>query len=80
MKIKMMADVKGSCNESGNATRIYKTDEIIDCDKQWQKDIATNFLNSNLAIEVKIDEPKETKAKTKTKKKATKKKATKSKG
>ena len=80
MKIKMMADVKGSCNESGNATRIYKTDEIIDCDKQWQKDIATNFLNSNLAIEVKIDEPKETKAKTKTKKKAMKKKATKSKG
>ena len=69
MKIKMMADVKASCNESGNATRIYKNGEIIDCDKQWQKDIATNFLNSNLAIEVKIDEPKETK-----------KKATKSKG
>ena len=79
MKIKMMADVKGSCNESGNATRIYKTDEIIDCDKQWQKDIATNFINSNLAIEVKIDEPKETKKKA-VKKKTTKKKATKSKG
>ena len=79
MKIKMLADVKASCNESGNATRIYKNGEIIDCDKQWQKDIATNFLNSNLAIEVKIDEPKETKKKT-VKKKTTKKKATKSKG
>ena len=80
MKIKMMADVKASCNESGNATRIYKADEIIDCDKQWLEDIGKNFIASNTAIEVKVDEPKETKAKTKTKKKATKKKATKSKG
>jgi len=79
MKIKMLADVKASCNESGNATRIYQNNEIIDCDKQWLQDIGQNFLNSNLAIEVKVDEPKETKKKA-VKKKTTKKKATKSKG
>ncbi len=80
MKIKMLRDVKGSSNESGNATRIYQNNEIIDCDKQWKVDLANNFMSNNSAIEVKVDEPKETKAKTKTKKKATKKKATKSKG
>ena len=79
MKIKMLADVKASCNESGNATRIYQNGEIIDCDKQWLQDIGKNFLDSNLAIEVKVDEPKETKKKA-VKKKTTKKKATKSKG
>ena len=78
MKIKMLRDVKGSSNESGNATRVYKNNEIFDCDKQWKVDLANNFISNNSAIEVKIDEPKETKAKTKkkvTKKKTTKKKA-----
>ena len=78
MKIKMLADVKASCNESGNATRIYQNNEIIDCDKQWLQDIGKNFLNGNLAIEGKVDQPKETKKKS-VKKKTTKKKATKSK-
>tara|TARA_R110001599_G_C11794776_1_gene614174 strand:+ start:191 stop:421 length:231 start_codon:yes stop_codon:yes gene_type:complete len=76
MKIKMLADIKASCNESGNATRIYKNAEIIECSEQWQVELANNFVNSNLAIEIKIDAPTETKAK----KKVTKKKATKSKG
>jgi len=79
MKIKMLADVKASCNESGNATRIYQNNEIIDCDKEWLKIVGQNFIDNNLAIEVKVDEPKETKKKA-VKKKTTKKKATKSKG
>ena len=79
MKIKMLADVKASSNESGNATRIYKNNEIIDCDKKWLEEVGKNFIASNTAIEVKVDEPKETKKKT-VKKKVTKKKATKSKG
>ena len=79
MKIKMLRDVKGSSNESGNATRVYQNNEIIDCDKQWLIDLANNFMSNNSAIEVKVDEPKETKKKV-VKKKVTKKKATKSKG
>lgn len=77
MKIKMLRDVKGSSNESGNATRVYKNNEIIDCDKQWKIELANNFISNNSAIEVKVDEPQETKAKTK--KKVTKKKTTKKK-
>tara|TARA_R100001460_G_scaffold22604_1_gene45952 strand:+ start:5165 stop:5395 length:231 start_codon:yes stop_codon:yes gene_type:complete len=76
MKIKMLADIKASCNASGNATRIYKNAEIVDCDEQWQKDLANNLVASNVAMEIKIDEPVETKAKKKaTKKKTTKKKS-----
>ena len=74
MKIKMLKDTKGSSNESGNATMIYKQDEIIDCDKSWQVTLGQIFLDTGSAIEVKVDAPKETKAKKKTvKKKATKK-------
>ena len=76
MKIKMLADTEASCNISGNATRVYKNNEIIDCTEQWQIELANNFVNSNLAMEVKVDAPTETKAK----KKVTKKKATKAKG
>ena len=76
MKIKMLADAKASCNESGNATRIYKNAEIVECKEQWQKDLANNLVASNLAMEIKIDEPQATKAKKKvTKKKTTKKKS-----
>ena len=76
MKVKMLKDTEASCNISGNATRIYQNAEIIECNEQWQIELANNFVLSNLAIEVKVDAPKETKAK----KKVTKKKATKAKG
>jgi hypothetical protein len=76
MKIKMLVDAKGSANISGNATRIYKNAEIVECTEQWQVELANNFVNSNLAMEIKVDAPTETKVK----KKVTKKKATKSKG
>ena len=72
MKIKMLRDVKASSNESGNATRIYKNDEIIDCTQQWQVELAQNLMTDNSAIEVKVDAPKETKKKV-VKKKTTKK-------
>tara|TARA_R110001592_G_scaffold9025_1_gene48442 strand:- start:3780 stop:4016 length:237 start_codon:yes stop_codon:yes gene_type:complete len=72
MKIKMLKDIEASSNMSGNATRIYKNNEIIDCDADWKVEIGKNFVNSNFAIEVKIDAPKETKKKV-VKKKTTKK-------
>ena len=73
MKIKMLRDVEASCNESGNATRIYKNGEIIDCNKPWLKKVGEVFLLDTSAIEVKVDKP------TATKKKAVKKKTTKKK-
>lgn len=76
MKIKMVVDAKGSANESGNATMMYKKDDIIDCDQDWKVNLGQIFLDNDLAIEVKVDTPKETK----TKKKTVKKKATKKKG
>ncbi len=76
MKVKMLQDMKAAANEDGNVVKVYKNGEIINCDKEWQKVIAFRFIENNSAIEVKIDSPKETKAKKKvTKKKATKKKA-----
>ena len=74
MKIKMLKDVKGASNESGNATRIYQNGEIVSCDEKWLQDLGKALVDGNLAMEVKIDEPKETKKKV-TKKKATKKKS-----
>jgi len=47
MKIKMLRDVEGSSNKSGNASRIYKNDEIIDCKEKWQIDLANNFMSNN---------------------------------
>mgnify|MGYP003133604018 CR=1 FL=1 len=72
MKIKMVKDTLGSSNKSGNQVRVYKADEILDCTDQWQKDLANVFLHDESAIEVKIDEPKETKKKKVVKKKTKK--------
>ena len=63
----MLVNAKGTANESGNVVKDYAKDEIISCDKEWQKDLAKVFISENQAIEVKIDEPKEKKAKTKKK-------------
>ncbi len=71
MKIKITKSVFGSANLHGNATREYKADEIIDCKEDWQKLVGQAFLDSKLAIEVKVAEPKEKKVvkkKTKSKK------------
>ena len=57
MQIKITQNVSGSINASGNATKEYQVDEIVNCKEQWQKDIAKSFLDSGFAIEVKISEP-----------------------
>jgi hypothetical protein len=72
MKIKITRQVQASCNESGNASKIYAVDEIIDCKHQWQKDLAEILIAESSAIEDKVAEPKETKKKV-VKKKTTKK-------
>ena len=74
MQIKMTQNAFGSANQSGNATKEYKKDEIIDCKEDWQLNIAKSFVDGGFAIEIKVTEPEETKvSKKKSKKKATKK-------
>ena len=68
MKIKMLKDAKGSSNESGNQVRVYKEGEIVDCNQGWLVDLGNVFLGEELAIEVKVDAPTETKKAPKKKK------------
>jgi|TARA_R110002020_G_scaffold471601_1_gene698837 hypothetical protein len=72
MKIKMLQDACGTANESGNATKIYKKDEHVECNSKWEQDLASVFVAEGQAMEIKTVEPTETKAKPK-KKKAVKK-------
>lgn len=61
MKIKMVKDSVGASNQSGNQTRLYKADEIVDCNAEWEINLANVFLAEEQAIEVKVDKPTETK-------------------
>lgn len=65
----MLQRTLGSSNKSGNGTKWYEQDEIIDCKEEWQKKLANTFVNSGLAIEIKTIEPTETKTKAKPRKK-----------
>lgn len=65
----MLQRTLGSGNKSGNGTKWYEQDEIIDCKEEWQKSLANTFVSSGLAIEIKTIEPTETKTKAKPKKK-----------
>jgi|TARA_A100001388_G_C28614342_1_gene424427 hypothetical protein len=70
MQIKMLQDAEGTINASGNATKTYKKDEIVECDKPWQETLAKIFVDEGFAEEIKITKPTETKkAKTAVKKK-----------
>tara|TARA_Y100000004_G_scaffold194440_1_gene259023 strand:- start:1055 stop:1285 length:231 start_codon:yes stop_codon:yes gene_type:complete len=76
MKIKMIMNAVGSANASGNASKTYEKDEIMECNLPWQKDLARTFVDNGLAMELKMEEVKEkkkTSSKKVTKKKATKK-------
>ena len=75
MNIKIINDIEATANESGNATRVYKKDEVIECKHEWQKNLAQYLLDEGHAMEVKVTAPKE--AKKASKKVAKKKKAVK---
>jgi len=78
MKIKMLMDSCGTANESGNATKIYKKDEQVECNAKWQQDLAKVFVAEGQAMEIKTVEPEEKKVtKKKTEAKPKKKKAVK---
>ena len=57
----MLQDAEGTINASGNATKTYKKDEIVECDKPWQETLAKIFVDEGFAEEIKITKPTETK-------------------
>lgn len=59
-KYKILVPKIGAGNKEGTTTRIYKTDEIVDANDQWQEDIMQIFIRNEWAIEVKKDSPEET--------------------
>jgi len=61
MKIKMLQRAIGSGNASGNDTKWYEQDEIVECKEQWQKDVGKTFVDAGLAMEIKTVEPEEKK-------------------
>ena len=69
----MLIDAVGTANESGNATKVYKKDEHVECNAKWEQDLASVFVAEGQAMEVKTVEPTETKttAKPKVKRKKT---------
>ena len=67
----MLIDAVGTANESGNATKVYKKDEHVECNAKWQQDLASVFVADGQAMEVKTVKPTETKAKQKVKRKKT---------
>ena len=72
MHIKITSEIVASANSSGNQTKLYKKDEVVECNAKWQMEMAKNLVDSGFAMEVKIDAPKEKKV-TKTAKKVSKK-------
>tara|TARA_A100001011_G_scaffold361107_1_gene408961 strand:+ start:550 stop:786 length:237 start_codon:yes stop_codon:yes gene_type:complete len=69
MQIKMLQDAVGTANESGNVTKTYSKDEIMECNKPWQCTLAKIFVDEGLAQEIKITKPAETKTTVKKKRK-----------
>lgn len=63
MPIVMLFDTKGSCNEYGSETRIYKKGETLSTETPWQQNLAKIFLDGGMAEETKVVEPMEKKVK-----------------
>lgn len=62
MAIKMLVNAKGSSNEYGSETRIYKAGEELIADAPWKENLIANFLAAGLAQETKVVKPTETKS------------------
>jgi hypothetical protein len=61
MAIKMLMDVKGSNDENGTSTKLYKAGEELETAQDWQKNLAQRFIEAGMAVEtssITIDEVK----------------------
>jgi len=59
-KFKIIVPKPASSNEKGTDIRLYKANEIVDSEGQWQDDVMETFINNGWAMEVKVDSIEET--------------------
>ena len=59
-KFKIIVPKPASCNEKGTDVRLYKANEIVESDGQWQDDVMDIFIKNGWAMEVKVDSIEET--------------------
>lgn len=64
MTVKMMTSTYGAASKSGATTRIYEAGEELPMDEEWQRKLASIFVEMGVAVEVqeaKVTEVKEAK-------------------
>jgi len=59
-KFKIIVPKPASSNEKGTEVKLYKANEIIDSQGEWQDSVMETFINNGWAMEVKVDSVEET--------------------
>ena len=57
---KIIVPKPASSNEKGTDVRLYKANEIIESEGDWQDEVMDTFIQNGWAMEVKVDAPDET--------------------
>ena len=57
---KIIVPKPASSNEKGTDVRLYKANEIIDSEGDWQDEVMDTFIQNGWAMEVKVDSVDET--------------------
>ena len=59
-KFKIVVPKPASFNEHGTEVKLYKADEIVESEGNWQDDLMDSFIENGWAMEVKVDSVEET--------------------
>jgi len=59
-KFKIIVPKPASANAKGTEVKLYKHNEIIKSEGQWQDEVMDTFINNGWAMEVKVDSVDET--------------------
>ena len=59
-KFKIIVPKPASSNDKGTEVRLYKANEIVDSQGEWQDSVMETFINNGWAMEVKVDSVEET--------------------
>ena len=57
---KIIVPKPASSNEKGTDVKLYKANEIIKSEGEWQDDVMDTFIKNGWAMEVKVDSVEET--------------------
>lgn len=59
-KYKILVQKTASSNENGSESKLYKTDDILECNAVWEQSLMDTFVEQGWAMEVKVDSVEET--------------------